>query len=123
MMNIPDKTMPVQLVEVKDYDNRSHKMRKTMQNTFFNKKFGRTDFELLPNNPRGKAMATRYITKYLGKSQGKIVYSRGLPILIVMMCLPKRKLNIAKNLFFIINLTVVMRVNILAKWIKILKSY
>ena len=82
-MNIPNGTMPGKLVKVEDYDNRAKKMRKTNQNTFFSKKFGRNDFELLPNNAQSKAMAIRYITKYLGKSKGKIVYSRGLPMYVI----------------------------------------
>ena len=50
----------------------------TIQNTYFNERFGRCDIE--PINDRtemGSAMA--YIMKYIEKSGEKIVYSRGLP--------------------------------------------
>ncbi len=80
IMNIPDGTMPGELIEVEDYGFDSHKMQKTTQNTFFNKRFGRTDFKVIPNTPMGKNMAVRYITKYLEKTGEKIVYSRGIPM-------------------------------------------
>ena len=44
-----------------------------MINSFFACRFGRNDFQLVENNLSGIAS---YITKYIGKSEEKIVYSR-----------------------------------------------
>ena len=49
----------------------------THQNTYFNEKFGRSDFEPLDIQNIGSAIA--YIVKYLEKTGEKIVYSKGLP--------------------------------------------
>lgn len=66
-----------ELREVKDYSIITHSMQTTMQNTYFNERFGRTDFEEL--NERGIGEAIAYLLKYLEKSGEKIVYSKGLP--------------------------------------------
>ena len=49
----------------------------THQNTYFNEKFGRSDFEPLDMQNIGSAIA--YIVKYLEKTGEKLVYSKGLP--------------------------------------------
>ena len=75
---IPEGTMPGILYEKKDYNFNTHRRQVTIQNTYFNERFGRCDIE--PINDRtemGSAMA--YIMKYIEKSGEKIVYSRGLP--------------------------------------------
>ena len=78
VFNIPDKMMPGDLIEVNDYSFKTHKRQMTMQNTFFNKKFGRSDFEKIEDKGRmGEALA--YLMKYIEKTGEKIVYSRGLP--------------------------------------------
>lgn len=75
---IPDGTMPGELKACKDYNVNTKKMQVTMQNTFFNKKFGRSDFEkILDKGRMGDALA--YLMKYIEKTGEKIVYSRGLP--------------------------------------------
>lgn len=78
IFNIPEGTMPGNLVEKRDYNTTSHCMKTTVQNTYFNERFGRSDFEKIEGNGRlGEAVA--YIMKYIEKSGEKIVYSRGLP--------------------------------------------
>ena len=78
LLYIPDGMMVGELFEKNDYNLNSHRRQITVQNTFFNKKFGRCDFELIEHkNGLGSAMA--YIMKYIEKSGEKIVYSRGLP--------------------------------------------
>ena len=75
---IPEGTMPGILYEKEDYNFNTHRRQVTIQNTYFNERFGRCDME--PINDRtemGSAMA--YIMKYIEKSGEKIVYSRGLP--------------------------------------------
>ena len=75
---IPEGTMPGILYEKEDYNFNTNRRQVTIQNTYFNERFGRCDIE--PINDRtemGSAMA--YIMKYIEKSGEKIVYSRGLP--------------------------------------------
>lgn len=74
---VPEGTMPGEIIERKDYSFSTHNMQITHQNTYFNKKFGRTDFEKLESNELGDAVA--YLLKYIEKSGEKIVYSRKLP--------------------------------------------
>lgn len=78
IFNIPEGTMPGLLFEKSDFNFKSHRRQITVQNTYFNENFGRSDFEKIEDKDRlGDAMA--YIMKYLEKSGEKIVYSRGLP--------------------------------------------
>lgn len=42
---IPDGTMPGELQEVNDFSLITHKRQTTIQNTYFNERFGRSDFE------------------------------------------------------------------------------
>ena len=70
--------MPGYLIEKKDYNFKSHRRTVTVQNSYFNERFGRSDFEKIVDNVRiGDALV--YIMKYIEKSGEKIVYSKGLP--------------------------------------------
>lgn len=75
---IPDNTMPGELVEVKDYSFGAHARQTTMQNTYFNERFGRSDFEIIHEQMR-KSEAIAYILKYIEKTGEKVVFSKGLP--------------------------------------------
>mgnify|MGYP003289038664 FL=1 len=75
---IPDGTMPGLLFEKEDYSTTDHRMQKSVQNTYFNDKFGRCDFEEIKSN-HAIDDALRYLVKYIEKSGEKIVYSKGLP--------------------------------------------
>lgn len=78
LFDIPQGTMPGYLIEVNDYSLSTHRRQITHQNTYFNDRFGRSDFEEIDDRATlGKAIA--YIMKYLEKSGEKIVYSKGLP--------------------------------------------
>ncbi len=75
---IPEGTMPRQLISVTDYDTRDKKMQTTIQNTYFNERFGRSDFS--PIESRAVlAQAIQYLVKYIEKTGDKIVYSKNLP--------------------------------------------
>lgn len=75
---IPDGTMPGRMIDVNDYNFKSKWRRITHQNTYFNERFGRSDFEeIVDNGVLGEAMA--YIMKYIEKSGERIVYSKNLP--------------------------------------------
>jgi hypothetical protein len=76
---IPKGMLKGEFVEVKDYDTRSHKMRTTLQSSYFNEKFGRSDFEVIDENERRLGNALAYLMKYIEKTGEKIVYSKNLP--------------------------------------------
>lgn len=74
---IPENAMVGELKEVTDYDTVSHRKQKTLQNTYFNERFGRSDFKEINNHVISSAVM--YLIKYIEKSGEKLVYSRGLP--------------------------------------------
>lgn len=75
---IPDGSMPGELIKVNDYSPVKKKMQYTLQNTYFNERFGRSDFKpVCDRSELGNAIA--YLTKYMEKTGEKIVYSKGLP--------------------------------------------
>ena len=77
LFQIPDGTMPGEIIAKRDYSFATHQMQTTYQNTYFNEKFGRSDFETIDNpDMLGSAMA--YLMKYIEKTGEKIVYSKGL---------------------------------------------
>jgi len=75
---IPEQTMPGLLFEKSDYSFKSRRRQITVQNTYFNERFGRSDFEKIEDYTMlGSSVA--YLMKYLEKTGEKIVYSKGLP--------------------------------------------
>ena len=79
LFSIPENSLSGGIIEVRDYDTKAHKMRTTYQSTFFNTKFGRSDFELIDEDDRRLGNALAYLMKYIEKTGEKIVYSKGLP--------------------------------------------
>ena len=75
---IPEGTMPGLMIEVNDYSLSSHRRQTTYQNTYFNERFGRSDFEAT-DDKKTLGRSVDYIMKYLEKTGEKIVYSKGLP--------------------------------------------
>ena len=75
---IPEGTMPGELFERRDYDFHTHRRKVTIQNTYFNSKFGRTDLEEICQHPMVYGRVLAYILKYIEKTGEKIVYSHGL---------------------------------------------
>ncbi len=74
---IPEGQMVGELIEVNDYSPIKKRVQHTIQNTYFNKRFGRSDFEPVDDRAAlGDAVA--YLMKYLEKTGEKIVYSKGL---------------------------------------------
>lgn len=63
-----------------DYDTRNKRMRLTIQNTYFNQRFGRSNFESIDHSIKQLYNnILQYLLKYLAKWGEKITYSRGLP--------------------------------------------
>lgn len=67
-----------ELIEVKDYSTKKHRMQISIQNTHFNEKFGRSDFKAIKSQA-DIVHEAKYILKYIRKTGERIVYSRGLP--------------------------------------------
>lgn len=79
LFNIPNGTIPGELVKVRDYDTISFKMQDSIQSSYFNDRFGRSDFKEIDENEKRLGNALAYIMKYIEKTGEKIVYSKGLP--------------------------------------------
>lgn len=75
---IPENAMIGELIEVKDYSAKSHRMQTTFQNTYFTKHFGRNDFKSL-NRQEDVMQSVRYLLKYIEKSNERLVYGGKLP--------------------------------------------
>lgn len=78
LFNIPNNTIPGELIKVRDYDTISHKMQDSVQSSYFNDKFGRSDFKDVVNKEQRLTSAITYLMKYIEKTGEKIVYSKGL---------------------------------------------
>ena len=79
LFKIPDGTMPGEMITVRDYNTRTHRMQDSYQSTYFNNRFGRSDFEELDYYEIKLGGALSYIMKYIEKTGEKIVYSKNLP--------------------------------------------
>lgn len=76
---IPSNTIPGELITVKDYNKNTHKMQECIQSTYFNSRFGRSDFREIDEYDNRLGNAVAYLMKYIEKTGEKIVYSKGLP--------------------------------------------
>ena len=65
------------IVEIKDYSTKTHKMQITYQNTFFLERFGRNDFKEIGHSSL-VYQAISYILKYIRKTGEKVIYSKHL---------------------------------------------
>jgi len=79
LFSIPNGSMQGEIVVVRDYDTKGHKMQESFQSTFFNRKFGRSDFKAIDEYDNRLGNAIAYLMKYIEKTGEKIVYSKGLP--------------------------------------------
>ena len=79
LFNIPAGTLPGEIIEVNDYSTQFHKMQQTFQSSYFNERFGRSDFKEIDGHERRLGNALAYLTKYIEKTGNKIVYSKNLP--------------------------------------------
>ena len=77
IFHIPENTMPNMLYLDKDYSFSTHKMQEVWRNSYFDERFGRSDFKNIEGQNPGETLS--YIMKYIEKTGEKIVYSKGLP--------------------------------------------
>ena len=80
LLYVPEGTMPGELFEKRDYNLNTRRMQTTIQNTYFNERFGRCDFESVVRVPMMYDRAVGYILKYIEKTGERLVYSRGTPM-------------------------------------------
>ena len=69
--------MSGELETLRDFDTRARRMQTIQQNTFFAKRFGRNEFRPICHASE-LPQIIQYLMKYIEKSGGKLVYSRGL---------------------------------------------
>lgn len=74
---ISEGKMPGELEEHEDYSTKRHRREKSIQNSFFNERFGRSDFSAV-KNAYEVGDSIKYMLKYISKNDEKVVYSRGL---------------------------------------------
>ncbi len=78
LVYVPHGQMLGKITEKTDYDTRNERMRITHENSFFVEAFGRNDFEEILCSAVQNNSLIGYLTKYLGKTGERIVYSRGI---------------------------------------------
>ena len=82
LIYIPPNAMVGKLEEHKDYNLNTHNMQITNQDTFFNKRFGRSDFNAISHQSEVED-SVYYMLKYITKNDERVVYSKGLKSYIV----------------------------------------
>lgn len=84
LIYIPDGQMPGEVIETEEYNYKTKRRIRYHHNTFFDKKFGRNEFDYLaPKGPQYLGTTLDYILKYIEKTGEKIIYSRGLPMYVM----------------------------------------
>lgn len=78
IMYIPNDKMSGEIVQKRDYDVKKRRMVEYTTNTFFEKRFGRNTFDLIDGTALTLNTAIGYIVKYIEKSGGRIICSKGL---------------------------------------------
>ncbi len=78
LLYVPDGQMVGKLCQRKDYSRKRGTVQKTISNDFFEKRFGKNDFQEIIMQVRGKG-AVSYCLKYMRKTNARAIYSRGVP--------------------------------------------
>lgn len=78
LLYVPDGAMRGNIRQEEYYDTTSHKKAISYINDEFENKIGRNDFKPITKFDYTFTKALDYIIKYIGKSDNKIVYSRGI---------------------------------------------
>lgn len=79
LLYVPPGQMVGALYPEEYYNKKRHKRATAWRNTFFDLKYGRSDFKLLTENDVRRGPVLGYLLKYLQKTGERIVYSRGVP--------------------------------------------
>ena len=68
-----------EIVRKREYSTKRGERRTRYGNTFFDENFGMSDFQEVNPILLRRGSTSRYLVKYITKSGGKAVYSRGTP--------------------------------------------
>lgn len=82
LIYVPCGEMIGNIEEKKDYSTAQGKMQTYRENDFFLEAFGRNDFTPLGEMQLKYGRTVDYIVKYIGKTNERICYSRGIPTVI-----------------------------------------
>ena len=82
LIYVPCGEMIGNIEEKKDYSTAQGKMQTYRENDFFSEAFGRNDFTPLSEMQLKYGRTVDYIVKYIGKTNERICYSRGIPTVI-----------------------------------------
>ena len=83
LVKVPEGQLCGQLETKTDFNFNTKRLRKVTTHSYFDKRFGRSDFEKIVDNDMAYYAAVQYILKYVEKTGEKIVYSRKLPMYIL----------------------------------------
>ncbi len=78
LLYVPDGEMIGNITEKRDYSTTDGKMQTRHENSFFEKAFGRNDFDEVTEAEMKNGLRQEYILKYIGKDSGRMFYSRGI---------------------------------------------
>ncbi|MDE6597299.1 MAG: hypothetical protein K2K60_01505 [Clostridia bacterium] len=79
LIYVPTGEMLGTITEIQDYSTAQGKMQTRNENKFFADNFGRNDFCEVSKSEMKNGKRTEYILKYIGKTNERICYSRGIP--------------------------------------------
>ena len=79
ILYVPAGQMVGNITQKREYSKRLGKIKETFSNDFFERRFGRNDFEELNVMQMKDGSAVNYILKYMRKTGERVVYSRGIP--------------------------------------------
>lgn len=79
LIYVPAGEMLGSIAEIQDYDTTNHRMQTRHENKFFADNFGINDFCEVSADEMKNGKRTEYILKYIGKTNERICYSRGIP--------------------------------------------
>lgn len=79
LIYVPVGQMLGTITEIQDYSTAQGKMQTRNENSFFADNFGRNDFCEVSKSEMKNGKRTEYILKYIGKTNERICYSRGIP--------------------------------------------
>ena len=82
LIYIPPNGMAGEFEEHTDYNFKTHNKQVTNQNTYFNERFGRSDFNKIAHQSEVED-SVYYMLKYITKNDERVVYSRGLKSYII----------------------------------------
>ncbi len=82
LIYVPPNSMVGELEEHNDFNFKTHNRQVTNQNTFFNERFGRSDFNAISHQSEVED-SVYYMLKYITKNDERVVYSKGLKSYII----------------------------------------